>query len=166
MSRRSGFTAQDAALAKSAGKGTPKAILDAFFPAKITAADLNIQPVSLVTFMALEKVGSPLADFGQSTKAIGAEDIATALVILTMPCATDADVEQLRAIAGDPETIASLAWQVASRIPAAELIALGPKMTQRIQEGFATALPTKAPGDSGTSPFPPSQPEAQPSAGL
>ncbi len=55
-----GFNASQAAAVRSAGKNTPADVLEAFFPEKITAAEFQIQPVNLATFMALEKIGSLL----------------------------------------------------------------------------------------------------------
>lgn len=161
-----GFTAAQAAAARTAGKNTPADVLEAFFPEKITAAEFQIQPVNLATFMALEKIGSPLAVFGANQANISAQDIAKALVILTLPTSTDEDLNRIREIVSSPATVDEIAWRVGARIPASELIALGPKISERINKAFATALPTKSPGEAADGPFPDSQPAAQPSAGL
>lgn len=160
-----GFTQRQAEAAKQVGNSTPRAILDAFFPPALRVADLQIQPANLATFMALEKIGSPLANFSDDQAPITAEDIARALVILTLPTASDDDLTRLRTLVGDPEALSTVTWTVASRIPAAQLITLGPVLRDRIQSAFATAIPTRSPEDKGEGPFPASQPVVPPTAG-
>lgn len=165
--RTQGISPSQAAAASSRinSNATPKAVLDAFFPARVTSEDFVIQPVNLATFMALEKINSPLAVSGSNRPEITAEDIARALVILTLPATEPEDIARLRAVASDPETITELSWSLAARVPASELLALGPKITARISSAFETILPTKSPGESSGGPFPVSHPEGQPSDG-
>lgn len=164
MATRKGFTAAQAAAAREHGKQSPAAILNAFFPDGKTMGEIEIRPVNLAKFMALEKIGSPFADFSD-TRATSAEDIARAVVILSLPTETEQGLAELRRLASKPELLSDVAWALANRIPLPDLLQIGKAISSRITEGFATVLPTKAPGETGDSPFPESQPEGLPSAG-
>ena len=152
------FSGKEVAAATAARDSTrtPREVLDAFAPAPLAVGEIALRPLTWADFILLEKFESPFAD---SSIAGGAEisqmDVALAVFILTRPvlAANDLFSEKGRA-ALEREALA-----LASRVPVADLTALGLKL----REAFARAFATVVEGQKKTAPSTP--PPATASAG-
>ena len=71
-------------LARVAGK-TPSTVIDAFLPDPIDVAGLELKPISMRTWLYLDKIGSPFVR-GQSGN-FDLEDLLRAFYIITQPAA-------------------------------------------------------------------------------
>lgn len=136
-----GYSAEQAAAAKkfreTAAKNTPKEILDAFFPERVTIADIELQPIDLGTFMLLEKIGNPLAVALASGErsAIGFRHLAEAIFLMSVPQDAADSIT-------DSPTFRETVTQFARRIPAGEILKAGELVKNAIQKAFETAIPT------------------------
>jgi len=126
---------------------TAQAVLAAFFPPEFKIADIKLHEAKLASFMALEKVASPFADLANTKKAATAEDIARALVILSIPAGTSEGIAQLRSLMADLAAFDTLVWDVASRISVADMVRSADVLKAAIDRALATALPTGKEGE-------------------
>jgi len=152
--RQLGYSAQqiaDGARARDkASQSTPRAVVDAFFPDRVLAGDLPLQPVTMSVIIALQKVGSGLLKT-ETVEELAMEDIAKALYIFTSPIAA---VRQQISCG----TFADAVDDLADQIPANLLPPIGKLLNAHLTEAFATAIP-HGPKDrsDASSPFPPAR---------
>jgi hypothetical protein len=117
---------------------TPRAILEALFPAEITVAGLKLVPFTSLHYLALEKLGSPLvAENGSDPTS---EDLLVALLVLSAPLKTVRELLRL-----GTEGVMELILDMAERVPVQQLIGVIPLLKAHIATAFATAVPTAAP---------------------
>ena len=139
---RAGAAARD-----RASKSTPKAVVDAFLPDQVLAGNLPLNPVTMSTIIALQKINSPLL---KTEDASGLEiaSIAEALYIMTQPIAM---VRRLITTGGFPKAVE----EMADCIPAALLAPIGELLNKHLTDAFSTAIPY-GPKDrtDPSSPFP------------
>jgi len=147
--------------AANTANNAAQAVLAAFFPPEFKIADIKIQRVSLASFMALEKVGSPFASFG-TAKETSVFDLARAIVILSIPTETADGIEQLRSLMGDLEAFDALVWNVSARVSIADILTAAPVIREAVTRAFSTAIPT---GSEGSKNFPREEAKVQVSAG-
>jgi hypothetical protein len=109
-------------------------VLDAFAGAPITCGDLVMAPLSLASFMLLERIESPLVE-GNGSIEVTAADTAAAIYVLTRP------VDETLALLGQGrEAFDCAVYALAARLTATELPAIGLKLRAVIQAAFATVV--------------------------
>lgn len=117
---------------------TPRAILEALFPAQVTVAGLHLQPFTSLHYLALERINSPLV--GESASDPVCEDLLAALLILSSTPKTLRDLLRL----GQPG-INELTLDMAERVAVNQLPGIIPLLKAHINTAFAPAVPTAAP---------------------
>ena len=126
---------------RSAG-GTPKAVLDAFFPETIRVGELALQPMTMAHALCLERLESPVLDRIQESTL---EDAAKAVYVLTLPS------DQAMAAVADRAAFDARFAEFCARIPIAEVKGVAEKLVQQLQAAFATFIPSSPDGEP---PFP------------
>lgn len=116
---------------------TPTDVLRAFLGGSIQLRDITIPPIDMARFMGLEAINSPFIDSPAERREIKAIDMAHAMVIML------ADLPELRRLCADTEALESAAWELASRIPVADLNVFAGTLNNVIQSGFNTVIAEK-----------------------
>ena len=151
MGKKLGFSDKQiragAAARDRASKSTPKAVVDAFLPDQILAGNLPLNPVTMSTIIALQKINSPLLKT-ENASALDIASIAEALFIMTQP------IVKVRGliVSGGFRTAVD---RMADEIPVALLPPIGELLNKHLPDAFSTAIPY-GPKDrtDSSSPFP------------
>lgn len=115
---------------------TPKDVLAALFPDVVTIAGLQLQPVSAIHYLALERLENPLIVSGLETTT---DDLIEALLVLALT------PEQVRALlAQGLPAVEARVLDLAGRIAATDLPGLTDVLLRHIAAAFATAIPAAA----------------------
>lgn len=137
-------------MAARAKTETPGQVLDAFFPPEVSVGDIAFAPFTIMHYLALEKVRSPLI--------AGEDEVAppkpTTLDLLRALLIVSLQGRDLKALmARGDAALEDAALELACRIPAPGILGSAEAIVRHINAGFATALP--AGGESAEdSPFP------------
>jgi hypothetical protein len=132
--------------------GAPQQVLDAVFPAEVRIGALALQPVSLLHYMALERIKSPLLQLGSTVQV---RDVAAAVLVLSVPAKT---LQSL--FAGGDEGFHRRVDEFAMRVPAADILAAPSRLLSHLNAAFATAIPAGSSGGREDDPLPDSRPAA------
>jgi|GEM_PF-4377835 len=125
---------------EQARQTTSPDVLEAFYPTHFTVHDIKLLPITLASYMALEKVKSPIInpkkdDQGKRVPATG-DDILKAILILSLP------PSQFRKLLKNEQEFEEAIWSLSEKIPVGEIVAIGEKIIQAINMAFNTAIPT------------------------
>ena len=145
-------------LARVAGK-TPSTVVDAFAPDPLDIAGIELKPIRMRTWLALEKIDSPFIH-GTGGE-ITTEDLLRALYVITQPAA-----EVRAAIRGLDVALSEAVDTFAESIPIAAL----PQITAKLAEHLAAEFSPRADmvreeEGSGTGPKPIASSAMAPGAG-
>lgn len=112
---------------------TPKAVLDAIIPERIAVCGLELRPLSLAHWLALQKIGSPIVqpDIVETT----ALDVVRAAMLLSMD-----GVEAMR-LSRDANTLDMASAAFAAGIAPAVLPDLARAIRMRIDQALSAAIP-------------------------
>jgi hypothetical protein len=147
-----GFSREEVAAARASmqeqSTGTPKQVLDAFFPERITAHNLTLQPCTASTILALQKIESSFTR-SDDPKSFPTEDIARCLFIFLVPIA-----EVRRLLGGSLFRNGARAFPefdravetMCDRLDPDALVEFGPLLNAHIADAFSTAVPYRAKG--------------------
>jgi hypothetical protein len=127
-----------------ANSGVPTPVLDAFFPVPVTVADLTLQPLTLATYMLLEKINSPLI----SGTDIKVEDVLRGVLLLSLP------LSAARKLVFDGASFDAAVWGLGEQVPARELKSVGEKIAAHIAASFAAIIPDLGGSGLGEHPSP------------
>lgn len=120
----------------------PKPVVRAFVPATEKVCGLEIPPINMGHFIALEACGSPLASGGAPASFA---EIITALALLTLPS------KEARATAGDKAKLSARIDEIAEKVPPSAIKPVSEAIARQVSRAFDTALATKAPeGESAS----------------
>jgi hypothetical protein len=126
---------------------TPKAAMTAMFPPAPRLAGVTLPPISILTYLALEAIDSPLVVGGAPGQkvAVSIADMATAIALVrTDPVALSELVARylLRGAEGAEAAgeIRAMAMQTAAEIPVGQLRPLIDALRAQIERGFTTAV--------------------------
>jgi len=125
-----------------------QSVLDAFLPKIMTVAGLDLQPISALHYLCLQRISSPLIENGAKATPT---DIMAALLICTLePAALSA------LFAGGVDVFWRECDLFAGRIDMAGLLEAPAKVTAHIDAAFANAMiPTDDGGEGDDAPFAP-----------
>jgi len=137
---------------------TPKPVLDAIFPKEIKIGDIKLQEFSLLHYLALEQIDSPLLKSPEDGATVSARDVARALLVLSLPPLTAREF-----LSQGLSHFDDIVAEFAARIPGRVMVEAIGLIVRHIEEAFATVLPQ--PAGEPDDPLPPSQPDAAASAG-
>jgi len=116
-------------LARVAGK-TPSTVIDAFLPDPIDVAGLELKPISMRTWLYLDKIGSPFIR-GQAGD-FDVEDLLRALYVITQPAA-----EVGAAIRAGDARFSEAVDVFAERLPPSALPQLGVRLAGHLAAEFS-----------------------------
>ena len=135
-------TLEDIQAAVIADPGTtPRAVIDAFLPTGRTVFGQMLRPVSIGTWMALEKIGHPFVT-GTKEADITPHDIACALYILTTDTPTVFDA--LRSNMFEHSVLALM-----DRLPLGEMKESLETMQDHFTKALDNMVPMSSPHDTG-----------------
>ena len=133
---------------------TPKAVLKAAFPATTAVAGVTLPPLSILSYLALEAIQSPLVQNTPKGAKVGISiaDMATAVALMNCDPDTMSDLVSRYLLGGeDAKTAAAeirqLAMKVAATIPIWQLKDMTNQLRKQIELGFSTAVAMRDPED-------------------
>ena len=139
---------------------TPKTVLNAAFPPSPVMAGIRLPPLSILSYLALEAIHSPLVQPPPKPRAkvaIQIADMATAVALLSCDPDKMSDLVSRYLLGGeDSKTAAAeirkLSMQVAATIPVFQLNQMIRQLLAQIRLGFSTAV-TMADPEAPASPL-------------
>jgi hypothetical protein len=126
---------------------TPKAVLTAAFPPAHRVAGITLPPMSILTYLALEAVQSPLV---REKATVTIADMATAVALMQAPVADMSAIVSRYLMGGADKDAASveiraMAMQIAAQIPIWQLNDLTVQLREQMRVGFSTAVAMRDP---------------------
>jgi hypothetical protein len=157
MTRRTkGFSREQIAAASAAmnrqGSGTPKAVLDAFLPARIEAGGIALSPCMASHIMALQKLESGFVK-GDSAAGLQVGEIARCLFVFVTP------IDLVRELLGGTffvegrrsfKEFDAAVEEMLTRMELGELIKMGTLLNAHIGKAFETAVGYRSKGAGGS----------------